>query len=82
MEQPIVALGVEQPFLIEPRLLELMVHIGSDDEIILALHQFEQIVINGFWCRHIHVGEAIFLDEISEMLLKPLARISEACRGG
>ena len=26
-----------------------MVHIGGDDEIVLAFQQFEQVVVNGFW---------------------------------
>ena len=43
LEEPIVALGVEQPLLIETGQLELVVHIGGQDEVVPAFHQFQEV---------------------------------------
>ena len=48
LEQPIVALRVEQPLFVEARLLELVVDISGDDEIVLVQHEFQEVVVNGF----------------------------------
>ena len=108
LEKTIIALGIEQPLFVEASLLKLVINIGSDDEIILVLHKFQEVVVNGFRGGHIavvenvpapvgpmfllgrelvesrrvHVGEAVFLDEIGKVFLKTLPRISETRRGG
>ena len=108
LEQPVVALGIEQPLFVEARLLELVVDIGGNDEIVLVLHELQEVVVNGFRSRnvaivenvsapigpmlllgrelmepcHVHIGEAVFLDEIGKILLEAFAIIVEASRGG
>lgn len=108
LEQPIVALGVEQSLFVEACLLELVINIGGNDEIVLVLHELQEVVVNGFRGRYItvvvdmtapigpmfllgrelmesrcvHVGEAVFLDEIGEILFEAFAIIGEARRGG
>ena len=47
LPKAIVPLGVEQPLLVEARQLELVVHIGGQDKVILVLYQLQQIVIHG-----------------------------------
>ena len=54
LEQAIVALRVEQAFAGEPSFLEAVVHIGRDDEIVLARHEFQQIGVHRF--RHVVVA--------------------------
>lgn len=45
LPQAIVPLGVEQPLLVEARQLELVVHIGGQDKVVLVLYQLQQIAI-------------------------------------
>ena len=78
LEQTVIALGVEQPLLVEACLLELVVDIGGDDEIILVFHDFKQSVINGFWSRQVSVALDMAAP-ISPMLLFA-RKLVEACR--
>ncbi len=52
LEKPVVALRVEQPLFIKPRFLELVINIGGDDETVFVLHEFQQLVVNGFGSGH------------------------------
>ena len=47
LPQTIVSLGIEQPFFIKTRQLELMVYIGGKDKVILIMDQLQQFFING-----------------------------------
>ena len=42
LPQTVVALSVEEPVFIKTSILELMIHIGGDDEIIFIFHQIEK----------------------------------------
>ena len=55
LEQPVVALGIEKPLFVEARILELVVYIGGDDELVLVLHKFQEVVVNGFRSRHVAI---------------------------
>ena len=48
LEQPVISLRVEQPFLIKSRFLETVVYIGRQDEIIFILYKCKQFVIYRF----------------------------------
>ena len=54
LEQAVITLGIEQPFLVEPGFLKAMVHIGGQDEIVLIFHNLIQIIIGGL--RRVHVA--------------------------
>ena len=54
LEQSVISLGIEQPFLVESGFLKAMVHVGSQDEIVLVLQQLKQIAVGGF--RRIHIA--------------------------
>ena len=43
LPQAVVPLGVEQPLLVKARQLELVVHIGGQDKVVLVPHQLQQI---------------------------------------
>lgn len=51
LPQAVVALRVEQPLLIEPRPLELVIHVGGDDEVVLVPHQLQKVVHTPAWAR-------------------------------
>ena len=55
LEQAVVPLGVEKPLLVKPRLLELVVHVGGDDEVLLLPHQVQQPVIHRLGGGHVAV---------------------------
>lgn len=46
LPQAVVSLGIEQPFFVKACQLELMVHIGSKDKVILLMDQLQQFIIN------------------------------------
>ena len=46
LEQAIVPLCVKQAAFVKARPLELMVHIGGDDKVILPLHQLQQVPVH------------------------------------
>ena len=48
LEKTVIPLGIKEPFLIESRLLEAVIHVRRQDEIILVFHQREEIVIHRF----------------------------------
>ena len=50
LEQPVIALCIKQPLFVEARFLETVVHIGGEHEIVLVLHQVEQIVVDRLRC--------------------------------
>lgn len=45
LPQAVVSLGIEQPFFVKACQLELMVHIGSKDKVILLMDQLQQFII-------------------------------------
>lgn len=45
LEEPVVALGVVEPLLVEARLLELVIHVGGDDEVVLPAEDAEQVPV-------------------------------------
>lgn len=45
LPQAVVPLGVKQALFVKPGKLELVVHIGGEDEIILVLHQLQQVPV-------------------------------------
>lgn len=47
-EQAVIALRVEQPLFVEPRLLEAVIHVGRDHEIVLVGHQRQKGIIHRF----------------------------------
>lgn len=46
LPKSIISLSVEQPLLIKARKLKLVVHIGGQYKIVLALHQLKQVLID------------------------------------
>ena len=46
LERAVIPLGIEQPLLVNPRRLELVVHVGGDDEIVLVPHQLQQVIVH------------------------------------
>lgn len=48
LKQAIITLRIEQPMLIESRLLKLVINIGSQNNVILILDQSQQVLIHWF----------------------------------
>ena len=46
LPQAVVPLGVKEAPLVKARQLELVVHVGGEDEVVLVLHQLQQLVID------------------------------------
>ena len=55
LPQAIVPLGVEEPGLVEARLLKLVVHIGGEYEVVFFPHQLQKVVVDGLGRVHIAV---------------------------
>ena len=55
LEQAVIALCIEQAVLVEPGFLETVIHVGSQHEIILVLHQLQKIIVDRFGGIHIAV---------------------------
>ena len=55
LEQPVIALRVEEPLLVKAGALEAVVHIGGDHEIVPAPDQREEVMVHGFWRIHVSV---------------------------
>ena len=48
LEQPVISLRIEKPFLVKSCFLETVVYIGRQDEIIFILYKCKQLVIYRF----------------------------------
>ena len=85
LKQPVIALGIKEPFLVKSRLLEAVIHVCCDHEIVLIFHQLKKLIICVLRRIHIsvvHVREMIPGNEVAEILLEAFACIYESCSGG